>query len=155
MDALLVAAAVAAGPFFGVFLFYAHTVMPGLSGVEDRAFVDSYTLLDRAIVNPVFLLGTFVGAPVLTTAAAVAALDEDPLAWVVVALGLQVLTVLVTARAHLPRNDALKAGAESAGRDDSALRAAFDERGWVRWNLLRVAASGAAAICLGVALLQA
>lgn len=139
--ALLVAATLATGLFAGVFVFYQHTVMPALRKVGDRAFVDVYTLLDHGIVNPVFLLSTFLGAPVLTAAAAAVSIGEDPSGWAFAALGLQLLVVVVTARFNLPRNDRLKAGALETGRDDSALRAAFDERGWARANLVRVVAS--------------
>ena len=129
---LLVAATLATGLFAGVFVFYAHTVMPALRRSDDRAFVDVYTLLDNAIVNPVFLLSTFLGAPVLTAGAAVASIGEDPMGSALGALGLQLLTVVVSARFNLPRNDRLKAAALEPGRDaesrEVALTAASDHR---------------------------
>ena len=60
---------------------------------------------------------------------------------------LHVLGMVVTARVHLPRNDALKAAGDPgtlAPADLAALRSAFDEAGWVRWNLLRAVTSVAA-----------
>lgn len=151
---LLIAATLATGLFAGVFAFYAHTVMPALRRAEDRSFVEVYTLLDNAIVNPVFLLSTFLGAPVLTAGAAVASIGEDPMGWALGALGLQLLTIVVTARFNLPRNDRLKAAALEAGRDDSALRAAFDEAGWGRANDVRVLAGLGALGLLAAALTQ-
>ena len=68
---------------------------------------------------------------------------------------MQLLTVVVSARFNLPRNDRLKAAAVQAGRDDSALRAAFDEGGWIRANLVRVLASLGALGLLAAALTQA
>ena len=152
---LLVAATLATGLFAGVFAFYAHTVMPALRRVDDRTFVDVYTLLDHAIVNPVFLSTTFLGAPVLTAAAAVASIGEDPFGWVLGALGLQLLVIVVTGRFNLPRNDRLKAGATDPGRDDGALRSTFDERGWVRANHVRALAGIASLGLLAGALTQA
>ena len=151
---LLIAATLATGLFAGVFVFYAHTVMPALRRADDRTFVDVYTLLDNAIVNPAFLLSTFLGAPVLTAGAAVASIGEDPIGWALGALGLQLLTVVVSARFNLPRNDRLKAAALEPGREDNALRAAFDEGGWVRANHVRVLASLGALGLLAAALTQ-
>jgi len=149
----LIAATVASGLLAGVFLFYAHTVMPALRGADDATFVAGFALLDRAIVNPVFLLTSFLGAPVLTALAAVASIDEDPLPLILAALGLHVVMVIETARVHLPRNDALKDAADSG--DPAAVRAAFDERRWARWNVLRVVVSVAAVGLLAGALVQA
>lgn len=155
METLLVAAVVAGGLFAGAFLLYAHAVMPALRRVDNRTFVSTFALLDQGIVNPVFLLTTFLGAPALSVAAAVVAHGEDPFALAVAAAVLQGAVVGITAGAHLPRNDRLKAGAVSSDRDDAALRAAFDEIGWVRWNLVRVLLSTAAVVLLGIALLRA
>lgn len=153
--ALLVAATLSTGLFAGVFVFYAHTVMPALRKADDRAFVDVYTLLDHAIVNPAFLLSTFLGAPILTAGAAAASIGADPMGWTLGALALQLLTIVVTARFNLPRNDRLKAAAAQPDRDDHVLRAVFDERGWGRANLVRVLASLGALGLLAAALTQA
>jgi uncharacterized membrane protein len=155
VEVLLVAAVVTGGLFAGAFLLYAHAVMPALRRVDDRTFVSTFALLDQGIVNPVFLLTTFLGAPSLSTAAAAVAHGADPFGWAVAAAALQVIVVGVTAAAHLPRNDRLKAGAVTAERDDAALRATFDETGWVRWNLVRVLLAVTATALLGVALLHA
>lgn len=152
---LLVAATLATGLFAGVFTFYQHTVMPALRKADDRTFVEAYTLLDHGIVNPVFLLSTFLGAPVLTAAATATSLGEDAMGWSLGALGLQLLTVVVTARFNLPRNDRLKAAALAPDRDDPTLRAEFDESGWARANLVRVIASLGSLGLLAGALLRA
>ena len=155
MDALalvaLLAATTTSGLLAGVFLLYAHTVMPALRGADDELFVRTFAMLDRAIVNPWFMLSGFLGAPLLTALAAVLHLDEPELWWIVAALALHVVMVVETARVHLPRNDALKA-ADDAGDRGAQVRAAFDESRWVRWNLLRVAISTAACVLLAVAL---
>jgi uncharacterized membrane protein len=149
--AVLLAATISSGLLAGAFVLYAHTVMPALRQVDDATFVTTFALLDRAIVNPWFMVTGFLGAPVLTATAAVLLLGEDSAWWIVAALALHVVTVVVTGAVNVPRNDALKA-ADVAASDAGTARAAFDEARWVRWNLLRVVTSTAAVGLLGVAL---
>jgi uncharacterized membrane protein len=149
--AVLVAATITSGLLAGVFAFYAHTVMPAMARADEDTFVRTFALLDRAIVNPWFMATGFLGAPLLTGLAALLALGDSPVWWIVAAFVLQVVMVLETARVHLPRNDALKE-ADDAGDRGPQVRAAFDERRWARWNLLRVGVSTAACALLAVAL---
>ena len=80
--AALVAATVTSGLLAGVYLLYAHTVMPGLRTLDDQAFVAAFQALDRAIVNPWFMALGFLGAPVLTAVALARTRDEPAAAWV-------------------------------------------------------------------------
>ena len=142
--AALLAATVTSGLLAGVYVLYAHTVMPGLRTLDDRTFVAAFQALDRAIVNPWFVALGFLGAPVLTAVALARTWGEPAAAWVASALVLHVVAMVVTARVHLPRNDAVKAAGDPdtlATGDLAALRSAFDEAGWVRWNLLRAVTS--------------
>ena len=52
--AALVPATVTSGLLAGVYLLYAHTVMPGLRTLGDREFVGAFQALDRAILNAWF-----------------------------------------------------------------------------------------------------
>lgn len=151
--AVLVVATVTSGVLAGAFLLYAHAVMPALARFDDAAFVRTFASLDRAIVNPVFMLTGFLGAPVATAVAALLT-DGDARTWVLVALAAHVLMVVVTGTVNVPRNDALKA-ADAAGEDPRTARAAFDEARWVRWNLLRVLLSSGATAALAWALVLA
>ena len=153
--AALLTAVVSSGLLAGVYVLYAHTVMPGLRTLDDRAFVGAFQALDRAIVNPWFMVLGFLGAPALTAVALARTWGEPAAAWVATALVLHVAAMVVTARVHLPRNDALKAAGDPAtltSADLAVLRAAFDEAGWVRWNLVRAVASVGATGILGWAL---
>jgi uncharacterized membrane protein len=97
----------------------------------------------------------FLGAPVLTVVALARTWSEPAAAWVAVALVLIVLAMAITARVHLPRNDALKAAGDPRAlpaADLAAARATFDEGRWVRWNLVRAVTSVAATGCLAWAL---
>jgi len=141
----LLAATMSMGLAAGVFALYAHTIMPGLKTTDDRTFVTSFQAIDRAIVNPWFMLTAFGGALLFTAAAAVANRGSAALTWILVALGLYVVAFVVTIAVNVPLNDALKA----AGTHDVAgARARFDEARWAAWNLLRVATSGGAFACL-------
>ncbi len=139
----------------GVFGLYAHTIMRGLHGTDDRTFVGAFQAIDRAIINPLFML-TFFGALVLSGVAAVLYLRDDDhsvLPCVAMAFGLYLAAVIITMAVHVPLNDDIKA----AGDPDSivnlgAVRDAFHETRWVAWNIVRTIATTAAFVCLAWAL---
>jgi uncharacterized membrane protein len=60
----LMAATLSMGLVAGVFGLYWHTIMPGLARTDDRTFVGAFQALDRAIINPWFMAGGFLGAVV-------------------------------------------------------------------------------------------
>ena len=140
--AALIASTLTMGLVAGVFTLYAHTVMPGFRTLDDRTFVAAFQALDRAIINPWFMVGGFLGALVTTVLAAALYVGEPPFGWIATALALYLLTFVVTVAVNVPRNDALKAaGQPDEIADPRAVRSAFDEDRWVRWNLLRVVAT--------------
>jgi len=136
----------------GVFALYAHTVMPGLKRTDDRTFVAAFQSLDRSIMNPWFLGGTFLGALVLSGAAAVTNRGQDAFPWTIAAVALYGGVVVITMAVHVPLNDAVKAAGNPAGIDVAAVRARFHEGRWAAWNGVRVAGSLAAFGCLAWAL---
>jgi uncharacterized membrane protein len=141
---LLIAATLTTGLMAGVFGLYTHTVMRGLRGTDDRTFVGAFQALDRAIINPWFLV-SFLGALVFPFVAGLLSLGADGrpvLPWVAAAFVLYLVVVLVTGRVNVPANDALKAAGDPDRIPDLAgARRAFDEARWVRWNLVRTWAS--------------
>ncbi|HEU5000255.1 MAG TPA: DUF1772 domain-containing protein [Lapillicoccus sp.] len=156
--AVLLLATLTSGLVAGVYLFYAHTVMPGLGRAGDRTFVAGFQALDRAIVNPWFMATGFLGAPVLSVVAGLLHLDEPlrpVLWWVVAALVLDLVTIGITAGVNLPANDRLKAAGDADTIDVAAVRTEFDEVRWVRWNLVRVVLSVASFVALAWALVLA
>jgi uncharacterized membrane protein len=152
----LVLATISMGLMAGVFGLYTHTVMPGLRRTDDRTFVAAFQALDRAILNPWFLVGGFMGALVLTLAATALHIGvASVLSWTLAALVLYVAVVVITFRVNVPLNDAIKAAGDPDGIADlAAVRRRFDETRWARWNLVRTVASTAAFACLTVALLR-
>ena len=147
----LMAATMAAGLMAGVFGLYAHTIMPGLRGTDDPTFVAAFQAIDRAIINPLFMLW-FLGAPVLAgVAAALLGGERSVLPWVVAALVLHLAAVAITFAVHLPLNDAIKAAADA---DATTVRERFHEARWVGWNVVRALLGTTAFGCLAWALAQ-
>ncbi|WP_250009235.1 DUF1772 domain-containing protein [Actinoplanes sp. M2I2] len=136
------------GLMAGVFGLYQHTVMTGLGRTDDRTFVGAFQALDRAILNPWFLI-SFVGALLFTAVSAFLNPGRHLLPWVLAALVLYVVVFAITVSVHVPLNDAIKAaGDPDRIADLGAVRAAFDEARWTTWNLVRTLATTAAFGCL-------
>lgn len=152
----LVLAVLAMGLVTGAFVIFWHTIMPGLATTDDRTFVAAFQAIDRAIINPWFMMTSFVGALVLTIVAALTQLGRPAFVWVVVALVLYVIVFGITIGINVPLNDAMKAaGLPDDPAELAAIRAAFDEARWRAWNLVRVIASTAAFASLTGALVVA
>jgi uncharacterized membrane protein len=153
--ATLLAATITTGLMAGVFGLYAHTIMRGLGNTDDRTFVGAFQAIDRAIINPLFML-TLFGALAFSGLSAVLYLRDDGrsvLAWVVVAFVLYLVVVVITVAVNVPLNDDIKA----AGDPDrianlAAVRDAFHETRWVAWNIVRAIATTLAFGCLAWAL---
>jgi uncharacterized membrane protein len=137
----LVAATLTMGLVTGAFVLYWHTIMPGLATTDDRTFVGSFQAIDRAIINPWFMISGFVGALVFTLVAALTQFGRPALPWVLVALVLYVIVFGITIGINVPLNDAIKAaGLPDSPTDVAAIREAFNEARWRTWNLVRVIA---------------
>lgn len=143
----LVLATLTVGIMAGIFQVYAYSIMPGLGRTDDRTFVGAFQQVDKAILNPLFLL-TFMGAFAFTAVAMALSFGKDgrsALPWLIVATLLYLLVLIVTFAVNVPMNDALRAaGAPDTISDLAAVRERFDEAKWVRWNLVRaIACTGA------------
>jgi uncharacterized membrane protein len=151
----LLAATVAMGLSAGVVGLFAHTIMRGLRKTDDRTFVGAFQAIDRAIMNPLFLL-TFFGALVLSGVATVLHVRDDDhsvLPWVAVAFGLYLVAIVITMVVHVPLNERISAaGDPDRIADLAAVRHAFHEARWVAWNVVRTVATTAAFVCLAWAL---
>ena len=150
--ASLIAATITTGLMAGVFGLYAHTIMRGLRNTDDRTFVGAFQAIDRAIINPLFML-SFFGAFAFTGVATAVHLrsdDRDVLPWVTTAFVLYLLVVVITFVVHLPLNDKIKAAGDPDRLADLAeVRANFHEARWIRWNIVRALANTAALGLLG------
>jgi uncharacterized membrane protein len=149
----LLGATITTGLATGAFALYAHTIMPGLRRTDDRTFVGAFQAMDRAIINPWFMAGGFVGALVFTAGAAVANRHQPAMGWIVAALVLYLIACVVTVAVNVPLNDALKAAGDPDRIADLAgVRHQFHEARWAAWNLARTVVSLGAFGCLAWAL---
>jgi uncharacterized membrane protein len=151
--ASLVGATITMGLVSGAFALFAHSIMPGFKNTDDHTFVAAFQAIDRAIINPWFMLSAFVGALLFTIAAMLANLGTSALPWIAAALGLYVIAFAVTIAVNVPLNNAMKAAGDPDHIENLAVvRARFHEARWAAWNLLRVLTSVAAFGCLAWAL---
>ena len=148
---VLIVATIAMGLMAGVFGLYSNTIMRGLGATDDRTFVGAFQAIDRAILNPLFMLA-FLGALVATGVTAVLYVADDGgpvLAWVVVAFVLYLAVFVITIAINVPLNDALKAaGDPDQIADLAAARRDFNESRWLAWNHVRTLATLVAFGCL-------
>jgi uncharacterized membrane protein len=150
---LLLGAAITMGLMAGVFAVFQHTIMPGLRNTDDHTFVAAFQSIDRAIINPWFMAGGFLGALLFTIAAAATNIGRATLPWIIAALALYLIAFVTTIAINVPLNDALKAAGNPDHIDDLAsVRERFHETRWAAWNLVRVATTTGAFGCLAWAL---
>ena len=137
----LLGAALTMGLVAGVFAIFAHTIMPGLRKTDDRMFVTAFQQIDRAIINPWFMITAFGGAFVLTLVAGIANRGTPAFPWIAAAFGLYLVAVVITVAVNVPLNDAIRAAGDPARIDVAQVRAQFKEARWAAANLVRVATS--------------
>lgn len=128
------------GLMAGVFGIYSNAIMPGLRATDDRTFVAGFQSIDRAIINPMFMV-TFLGTLIASGVAAGLHIPADhrgPLPWALAAFVLYLVVVVITIAVNVPLNDAIKAaGLPSDPSELGVLRDRFHEVRWVRWNGVR------------------
>lgn len=149
--ATLILAILTLGLLAGIFVDWSNAVMPGLSDVDDRTFVEAFRALDDAITSPLFLLG-FTGALPLIGLVAVLHLGADrrlALMLICAAFALYLAVVVITIGVNVPLNEKLQdAGPLHSDADFAAARAVLDETAWAAWNAVRAVASTLAFGCL-------
>jgi uncharacterized membrane protein len=147
----LMAATLTAGLVAGVYGLYSHTIMPGLRGADDRTFVAAFAALDRAILNPLFMLWFFGPLVLAGVSAALLGGESSVLPWVAAAAVLSLVVVVITFVVHLPLNDVITSATDP---DAGAVRERFRETRWVAWNVVRTVLSTAAFGLLAWAMVQ-
>jgi uncharacterized membrane protein len=112
--------------------------------------------INVAIVNPWFM-AHFLGALVFTALAAALHAPRDGrsvLPWILAALALYLVAIVVTFAVSVPLNNQLEAARGVDTADGLAAARAQFEAAWVRWNVVRSAASTGALGCVGWALVR-
>jgi uncharacterized membrane protein len=150
----LIAATLTMGLMAGVFGLYAHTIMPGLRKTDDRTFVGAFQEIDRAIINPLFMVWFFGALVFAVVAAALLGGEGSVLPWVAAGGVLYLAVVVITMAVNVPLNDAIKAAGDPDAIDVAAVRERFGEARWMAWNVVRAVLSTAAFGSLMWALVQ-
>lgn len=129
----------------GTFWSFSTGVMPGLRRTDDETFVTAMRSINRAVINPMFLVPIFAPAVVLAWAGIIEI--HGPRGWMLVGAGVVyfVGAVVVTIGGNVPLNAALESSTSPSG----ATRSAFERR----WNVLNGVRSGASVCALILAAL--
>jgi uncharacterized membrane protein len=150
----LIAATLTMGLMAGVFGLYAHAIMPGLRTTDDRTFVGAFQAIDRAIINPLFMVWFFGALVFAVVAAALVGGEGSVLPWVAAAGVSYLVVVVITIAVNVPLNDAIKAAGDPDAIDVAVVRERFGEARWMAWNVVRAVLSTAAFGSLMWALVQ-
>ncbi len=142
---LLAVSIIATGLMSGLWYGWAVSVIPGTRRVTDVSYVETMQHINRAIINPAFVI-PFLGIPVVIGIAAVAQFraGETRRGWLLAgAAATYVIGVLgVTIGRNVPLNDALEAF-DLEGSDTEAIRNRREtyEDPWNRWHYVRTLAN--------------
>lgn len=142
---LLSSAVIGAGLVAGLFYGWAVSVNPGLRRVSDTTYVTTMQNINRAIINPLFLI-PFLGIPVILAAATVSQFraGDTRRGWYLAsATAVYLLGVLgITVGGNIPLNNALDSfDLATASEQALATRRKTYETPWVRWHNVRTVAS--------------
>ncbi|MFJ6433541.1 DUF1772 domain-containing protein [Streptomyces sp. NPDC091416] len=146
----LILTTLATGLMAGLFAAFAYSVMPGLARSSDRTFVEAMQNINKAILNPFFMLPFMAAIPLLGLAVVLAwrGHGRAALPWLIAALVLYLLAFMVTSGLNVPLNDQLaKAGSPDRIKDPAAVRENFEST-WAAWNVVRALLHTAAFGCL-------
>jgi uncharacterized membrane protein len=146
----LIVATMLTGLIAGLFYAWSVSVMPGLARTDDHTYLTALQGMNRAILNGWFFL-SFIGALIVTAAAALLQLRTGALPWILVALVLHIAMLVVTAKLNIPLNNELDATSPDQLAAAADLRARFEST-WVRWNVVRALLGTAALGSLAYAL---
>jgi uncharacterized membrane protein len=156
-DVVLVLATVTVGITTGLMFCYQIAIMPGLHELPDREFISAFQHLDRKVVNPLFVVVSFLGGGAFLVVGTVL---EGPgstrFALLVAASVVYVVgVVIITLAWHVPRNTVLEGfPVTTATADEAALARQRFEAPWNRLHVVRTLAAIAALTLLAAALLD-
>jgi len=159
-NALLGSSVVATGLMSGLWYGWAVSVIPGTRRIPDTAYVATMQNINKAIINPAFVI-PFLGIPAILAGAAVVQFrtgDNRRGVLLTGAAATYIVGVLgVTVGGNVPLNDALDSFDLADSNEQSlANRRQSYETPWNRWHYLRTAANiGAFALASAAAIVAA
>ncbi|MFB7252378.1 DUF1772 domain-containing protein [Microbacterium sp. NPDC056234] len=127
----------------GTFWSFSTGVMPGLGRTDDETFVTSMRAINRAVMNPLFLLPIFLPPVSLIWAGSIT--PEQPRGWMLIVSGVVFFfgAIAVTVAGSVPLNNALDNSTSSA----TVTRGTFERR----WNVLNDVRTGSSVVAIAVA----
>lgn len=157
VDLVTATAVISTGLMAGLFFGWAVSVIPGTRRADDAAYIETMQHINRAIVNPGFVV-PFIGTPFALVAAAVMqhrSGNTRAAIWLAASAVTYVVGLLgITVGANIPLNNALDAFElqdADTDTDASAQRRVSYERPWNRWHAVRTAAVTIAFGCAVIA----
>lgn len=143
--ALLATGIISSGLMSGLFYGWSVSVIPGTRQIPDGAYVNTMQDINRAIINPLFVV-PFMGIPLVLGIASYLQFraGDTRRGWLLAgATATYVVGVLgVTMGRNVPLNDALDSfDLETATTDALSDRRHSYESPWNRWNYVRTLAS--------------
>lgn len=156
---LLGGSVITTGLMSGLLYGWAVSVIPGTRRIPDSAYVDTMQHINRAIINPAFIV-PFMGVPLLVGVASWAQFraGNHRRGWLLAgAAATYAVGVLgVTVGRNVPLNDALdRFDLRQAAADAVERRRTTYETPWNRWHFVRTAASVASFVLASAAALVA
>ncbi len=139
------AGTVSSGLMAGLLYGWTVSVIPGLRRIPDSAYITTMQNINRAIINPAFIV-PFMGLSVELTSGAISRFREGEtrrgLLMAGAAATYAIGVVGVTIRRNVPLNNALDIfDSDSSSRSAIAARRHSYESSWNRWHYLRTVAS--------------
>ncbi|WP_051820226.1 DUF1772 domain-containing protein [Streptomyces sp. NRRL S-920] len=136
---VLLAVTLSTGLMAGLFAAFSYAVMPGLARSSDHTLVEAMQSINKAIINPAFMLPFMGSLPLLGLAVFLSWREEGrpALPWLIAALALYLAAFVVTSAINVPLNDQLaNAGDPDHIRHLAETRADFENK-WATWNTVR------------------
>lgn len=145
---LTLAAIVSSGLMGGLFFAWTVSVIPGTARTADTVYVSTMQHINRAIVNPGFVV-PFIGVPVVLAAAGYLQWRVGEVGKARLLIGAAVLYLVgvlgVTGGGNVPLNNTLESFSLDGATAEAVARHRQDYEGpWNRWHYLRTVASVAA-----------
>ena len=141
---VLIVSILCTGLTAGLCFTWSNAITPGIGKLDDFSFLESFQAMNRAIVNPSFLI-VFFGPAVLLFANAFLFKNANQSSFVSFLIAAMLFFVgvgLITIFKNVPLNELLdKTLLETATKEELAdLRKTF-EQPWNRWHMLRTVCS--------------
>lgn len=153
---VLMSSAVGTALMAGLFFAYSCSVNPGLHSLPDSGYLASMQAINRAILNPVFLLCFLGTAVLLPLSCFLNRHNPERMAWLLAASICYGVGVLgVTLAGNVPLNEALASfDLRTANPEQLAHQRVLFEEPWDRFHTIRTIAAILTELLMVLALLQ-